>query len=246
MTERIPSELTEAAFKLGSDLASSGQEIVPAIDQLNLNLAAIGCEPSVDAGQVRGSWQTVAFKVASPPFKRALRGATASIVWRENSLADSLPPPGSELVDALNGTNTQVAWMPSETFDLEKALGGAAEGAVGVDTDEAACRANIAEQNAAILKAVIGGLAANGYARSSSKQVMHEEFSEILDSLWLRGSYHCFSESKVVATIMHKAGLRTTADSFHAARRFRTFGKAYGYGLALQRLLPEAVLAELG
>lgn len=241
MTEILSNELREGAFRIGSDLASPGQAINRAIGQLNINLAAIGCEPTVDADQVRGSWQSTLLTTDSPPFTRAIRGATSSIIWRPESLADTLPPIDSTPLE----TDGNEIWIEAKDFNLEETTRQATEGSVWIDPVAAESREIFAERNSALLKDVLGGLALQGYSKAKAKDDMRKEFDEILDGLWLRGSYHCFSESKVIASMIRKTELGSPAGTVKAMRRFRSFGKDYGYGLALTRLLPESLLAEL-
>ncbi|HEY4963621.1 MAG TPA: hypothetical protein VIH90_02920 [Candidatus Saccharimonadales bacterium] len=241
MVETLSDEILEGAFRVGSDLASPDQDIDSAVWQLNINLAAIGCEPTVDAAQVRGSWQSAMLASDSPPFTRAIRGATLSVIWRPESLADTLPPIGSTPASKSGG----VVWVEAKDLNLEEAAHQATEGSVWVDPAAAEHRASYAERNSLLLKGFLGGLASQGYARPKAKEDMCQEFDEILDSLWRRGSYHCFSESKVIASMMRKTGLGSPAGTVKAIRRFHSFGKGYGFDLALTRLLPDSLLAEL-
>lgn len=218
MSTLLP-ELQQGAFQLGSDLASKGQYIDDAVKNLNANLAAIGCEPNVDAMQVRGSWQTIELTPKSPVFTRAVRGAASGIIWRPDSLADSIPPIGSVPVEG----NPNAAWVPSSEVDMDELVSQSTEGVLWEDPDEAAYRKSLAATNAELLRGFMGGLASQGYPARRSKVDVREEFYEILDSLALRTSYHCFVEARVIARMMRKSGVSNPLTPYHTLKRY---GKA--------------------
>ncbi len=238
--------LDEGAYRLGYTLAEPGHGILPALEQLSINLSRIGCDPTLDTQAIREGWPTDNFAIASPPFRRAVRTVTSSIIFRQESLVDSMPPIGSRPVyDDRGEARNDVAWAPSSAVDVDKAVKDASEGAVWVDPDEARYRAGIIACNASLLRSVRRGMAARGYPATETAYDMRQEFNETLDELWSKGSYHSFPASKVVAKIMRETGLRKPSDTLRDARRFKSFGRDYGYGLALMRFLPDAVLAEL-
>lgn len=210
--------LLESAHQLGAELATPNQIIADAIGQLNVNLVVIGCDPNASASAVRGSWESYILRPNTQPFTRAVRAATNAIIWRPYRLQEPAAP-----TDFSNG-----ALAIDST-----------EGAVWIDPASAAYRKRQAFQNGAVLRSVIQGLASKGYAEKRSKRDMHDEFDEVLDGLWTRGSYHCFPESRLVARTMDEAGLRNFGSTIHTAKRFRGFAKDFGLGLALERLLSE-------
>jgi hypothetical protein len=222
--EGVPQTLDESARQLGLDLAVPGQTIADAVGQLNVNLAAISCEPAVDAEYVKGSWMSAYLKRGTPPFSRAVRSATGLIIFREESLVE-IPSPAGASVEELMQAST--------------------EGAVWIDEDASAYRQRVSDQNAGILRGFLGGLAASGYPLADGKRDARAEFNEILDSQWSRGSYHCFPESKVVASIMRKSEISNLTSIVHLAVRIRKFAKGWGYGLAIMRLLPDKIASEI-
>lgn len=243
MQHYLSSELAQASFKLGTDLAAPGPSLHQFVDGLNLNLATIGCESTADEEVIRGSWRTDDYVIPSPPFETALRQVTSAVIWREASLADTLPPIySSPTDDIVHANKNQAIWVPSTAYEIDQAIVDSTEGAVWIDPDAAAHRSAIATTNAAILRTIITGMTEQGYPPRHSKPIIRQECNDILDGLWQRGSYHCFPESRVVETIISKAGLHTASDAILTAKRFRSFAKKYGFGLALQRLLPETVL----
>jgi hypothetical protein len=220
----LPS-LHDSAHQLGLDMTIPDQTIDDATISLNTNLAVLGCELSVDADVIKGSWQSVALRQNTPPFTRLVRAATSGIIMREDTIVPSEPPSPDTTVEELMSAST--------------------EGAVWVDERAAKFREHIAAQNGGLLRAMLGGLVDGGYPERAAKNDMREEFDELLDSLWTRGSYRSFPEAKVIAAIMRHAEVRNPMSTVKAVKRFRGFSKDYGFGLALQRLLPDEVIAEL-
>jgi hypothetical protein len=220
----LPS-LHESAHQLGLDLTVPDQTIPDVAIGLNANLAALGCELSVDPDAIKGSWQSYTLRLNTPPFTRLVRAATGGIIMREDTIVPPEPP------------------SPDTT--IEELVSATTEGAVWVDERAAKFRKHIAQQNGGLLRAMLDGLVDGGYSERAAKSDMRQEFDELLDSLWTRGSYSSFPEAKVVAAIMRHADVRSPMSTLKAVKRFKGFLKDYGVGLALQRLLPDEVIAEL-
>lgn len=222
--EDMPITLIEGAITLGRDLAAPEQTIAHAAGQLGVNLAVLGCEQDVDTNNIKGSWDSVFLRQNTPPFTRAVRMATSALIFREDSLVPAQAPENINLVDLVNNSG---------------------EGATWIDPQASAFREKIAIQNAHLLQGFMGGLASNGYAVRFSKRDMRQEFDEILDSQWTRGSYRKFPESKVVANIMRRSGIRNPISGVHTIERFVGFAREYGLGIAVERLLPDKIVSEM-
>jgi len=227
--EDQPTSLIESATVLGRNLTTPGQTINGAVNQLNVDLLVIGCEPSASTEAIEGSWGSVFLRRNSPPFSRIVRAGARSIIQREDQQSLATGP-------QFHGCSDEI---------IEQATRNATEGVVWIDPDEALFRERIATQNALLLKCMIGGLADGGYRPKASGRDIRDEFDEILDGLWTRGSYGSFPESRVVAAIMRQSGVRNPISTVHTLHRTFGFAREHGAGLAITRLLPDKLVAKL-
>jgi|GEM_PF-3397138 len=245
LPEDLPVSLAESAYETGHDLTLPNQTIAGATIHLNGNLAVLGCEEAVDETEIKGTWDSNALRMYTPPFTRLLQAATASLIFRRGSLADIALPEGASSAPELSTEYTKIAKVDPSTVDLAEIIRNTGEGATWIDPAASKERTATADQNAFLLRQVLTGLRDGGYSEQSAKTEMREVFDEILDDLWRRGSYHLFAEPRVVTRIMSQAGIRTLTSRANAVRRFAGFARDYGVGLAIIRLLPEKYLIEL-
>jgi hypothetical protein len=155
------------------------------------------------------------------PFTRAVRGATHSIIYREPARPSAYIPTGEPriLEETPQGTTIMAEAVAAEPFA-------------------------IAWTNGRILRSVLAGMDAKGYSESRGRRDMRSEFDEILDELWSRGSRSVFFEPQTVSAIMREAGVCNLASKVKGIGRFTHFAREFGLELAIQRAVPEELLAK--
>lgn len=222
-----PVSLVESAAVAGFNLTEPNQSISDAVGQLNIDLLVLGCEPQVTREGVAGSWESVFLRPNTQPFSRAVRAGARAIILRENTQHENLGPEYRESTPEL----------------VEQVMVGTLEGAVWIDPEAANFRKRIAKQNALLLGGFITGLAEGGYKPRRARRDVREEFDEILDSLWARGSYSSFGASRTIAATMRLSDVGNVVSAAHGVRRASRFAREYGVGQAIVRLLPDELAA---